>query len=214
MELTMARPWWAAGGPEVGRDRANPWYGLSEPELVARALGGRPEAYGELVRRHQAAVFNVALRLVGEREEALDLAQEAFVRAYQALGSFDRARPFGPWINRIAANLALTWRARRRVATVPLAAGPPGEMTAPASHEVPDYSTEPERLYLASEEQARLRQAILALVPRYRLVIELRHFQDLSYADIAATLAVPISDVKSDLFRARRLLRERLGEPG
>lgn len=212
MELTMTRPWWAAGGPEVGRDRTNPWAGLAEPELVARALGGRPEAYGELVRRHQATVYNVALRLVGEREEALDLAQEAFVRAYQALASFDRARPFGPWINRIAANLALTWRARRRLPTVPLAAPAPGAAT-PAGHEAPDYSTEPERLYLAGEGQARLRQAILALPPRYRLAIELRHFQGLAYADIAATLAIPISAVKSDLFRARRLLRERLGEP-
>jgi RNA polymerase sigma-70 factor (ECF subfamily) len=186
------------------------WAALADRQLVALALRGRPDAYGELVRRHQSAVYNAIYRLVGDRQEALDLAQDAFVRAYGALESFDTARPFGPWIGRIAVNTALNWLQRRRVPTVPLARGVARETG--EDHELPlaDDTSEPERAYLAGERQALLRSAILALPPHYRAVVELRHFQDLSYDQIAAALGVPLSDVKSHLFRARRLLRERL----
>ena len=212
MERVIAQPWWAARSAGARGEPAGSWAGLTDRQLVAIALRGDPEAYGELVRRHQSAVYNVAYRLVGDRQEALDLAQEAFVRAYHALASFDQRRPFGPWINRIAANVALSWLQRRRVPTVPLTGHPaPAAGTAEAAGRTPpDYSAEPERVYLAVERQARVRAAILALPPHYRAVIELRHFQDLSYEEIAATLAIPLSDVKSHLFRARRLLRQSL----
>lgn len=191
-----------------GTTRMDSWAGQADDQLITHALNGRADAYGELVRRYQALVYNIAYRLAGDRQEALDLAQEAFVRAYAALGSFDRARPFGPWIGRIATNTALNWLQRRGLATVPLVethsdAG--GEQYEPGP---PDYSAEPERVYLAGEQQAAVRAAILALPPHYRAVIELRHFQDRSYEEIAEALGLPLSDVKSHLFRARRLLRE------
>lgn len=214
MERAVARSWGLAR--RAGTSPAAPaWPALAEQELVAAARGGQPDAYGELVRRHQAAVYNVAYRLVGERQQALDLAQETFVRAYRALGSFDAERPFGPWVNRIAANVALSWLQRRRVPTVPLARErADGDGDGRAEVPLPDYAAEPERVYLAGEAHERLRRAILALPAPYRAVIELRHFQDLAYEEIAAALGIPLSDVKSHLFRARRLLRERLEEPG
>lgn len=215
MERTVARTWGRARRAGVARAIAPDWAALPDPQLVAAARRGQPDAYGELVRRHQAAVYNVAYRLVGERQQALDLAQETFVRAYRALGSFDGERPFGPWVNRIAANVALTWLQRRRVPTVPLALErADGEGDVPAELPLPDYAAEPERVYLAGEAQERLRRAILALPPPYRVAIELRHFQDLSYEEIAVALGIPLSDVKSHLFRARRLLRRSLEEPG
>jgi RNA polymerase sigma-70 factor (ECF subfamily) len=188
------------------------WAGLADHQLVARALSGRPDAYGELVRRYQGSVYNIAYRLVGERQEALDLAQEAFVRAYGRLDSFDQSRPFGPWIGRIATNAALNWLQRRRVATVSLAQGPPAAGDDQAERDLPDYSAEPEQVYLAGERQALIRGAILALPPHYRAIVELRHFQDRSYEEIAQALGIPLSDVKSHLFRARRLLRKWLEE--
>jgi RNA polymerase sigma-70 factor, ECF subfamily len=162
------------------------------------------------VRRHQSAVYNAIYRLVGDRQEALDLAQDAFVRAYRALDSFDAARPFGPWIGRIAVNTALNWLQRRRVPTVPLARGVAGEAVEERELPLADDTSEPERVYLAGEQQALLRGAILGLPPHYRAIIELRHFQELSYDEIAAALGISLSDVKSHLFRARRMLRERL----
>ncbi len=194
-----------------------PWAALADRELVALTLRGRPDAYGELVRRHQSAVYNVVCRLIGDRQDALDLAQDTFVRAYRALGSFDTARPFSPWIGRIAVNTALNWLQRRRVPTVSLARRsnlPPtdtaGEADQYGEMPVADDTSEPERIYLVAEQQALLRCAILELPPHFRAVIELRHFQDLSYEEIAVTLGIALSDVKSHLFRARRMLRDRL----
>jgi RNA polymerase sigma-70 factor (ECF subfamily) len=190
---------------------------LADHQLVTLTLRGRPDAYGELVRRHQSAIYNVVYRLIGDRQEALDLAQDAFVRAYSALGSFDTARQFGPWISRIAANTALNWLQRRRVPTVPLARNSSlsdgniaGEADQDGELPLADDTSEPERVYLAAERKALLRGAILALPPHFRAVVELRHFQDLSYEEIAVTLGIALSDVKSHLFRARRMLRDRL----
>jgi RNA polymerase sigma-70 factor (ECF subfamily) len=185
------------------------WAGMLDQQLIVFAQGGQPEAYGELVRRYQADVFNVAHRLLGEQQEALDLSQESFVRGYQALDRFDPSRPFGPWIKRITTNGALNWLQKRRLPTLSLThqatSNEPAEEWA-----LPDETAEPERLYLAGERQTQLRTALLSLPPHYRAVIELRHMQDLSYDEIAAALQLPVSDVKSHLFRARQLLRKSL----
>jgi RNA polymerase sigma-70 factor (ECF subfamily) len=186
------------------------WAALADRQLVALTLRGRSDAYGELVRRHQSAVYNAAFRLIGDRQEALDLAQDSFVRAYSALGSFDMARPFGPWICRIAVNAALNWLQRRRVPTVPLVSTVVSGIDDDRELPLADDTSEPERVYLEAERRALLRGAILALPPNYRAVVELRHFQDLPYDEIAAALGISLSDVKSHLFRARRMLRERL----
>jgi RNA polymerase sigma-70 factor (ECF subfamily) len=210
MAQALAQAWWVARVRAGEAVALNPWEALADRQLVAQALGGRPDAYGELVRRHQAAVYNVAFRLVGERQEALDVAQDAFVRAFHALGSFDQERPFGPWIGRIATNVALAGLQRRRVRTVSIGRIF-GATDEGAAGWPPDGGSGPEEEFLAAERGAELRRAILALPPRYRAVIELRHFQELSYEEIAATLGLPLSDVKSHLFRARRMLREAMG---
>ena len=214
MAQAAAQTWWAAWD-RVGEAVAlNPWEMLSDRQLVAQALGGKPDAYGELVRRYQTAVYNVAYRLVGERQEALDVAQDAFVRAYHALRTFDHERPFGPWIGRIAANVALAGLQRRRVPTIPLVRifGAATDERDVLDAALPDPTRGPEADYLALERGAELRRALLTLSPQYRAVIELRHFQELSYEEIAAALDLPLSDVKSHLFRARRLLRSALGQ--
>ena len=199
------QPGWAiaARTPSKSMDALS---GFTDAELVTRARRGHPDAYGELVRRYQTRVFNIAYRLVGNSQDALDLAQDAFVRGYNALDTFDVERPFAPWIYRIVTNLALNWLKHSRTPVVSLAV-PTGDAE---EWMTPDDSTDPERVYLASERQAQLRRAILALPPHYRAVIELRHFQEQSYEEIGAVLNLPLSDVKSQLFRARQLLRRNL----
>jgi RNA polymerase sigma factor (sigma-70 family) len=185
------------------------WAALDEDQLVALTLDGHTDAYGELIRRHQRAAYNAAYRLVGEQQQALDLAQDGFIRAFHALDRFDRTRPFGPWLLRIVTNAALNWLDRQRVPTVSLtAAGYDSAHTI----DIADEAFEPERRYMQTEQRADLRRALLALPPRYRAVIELRHSQGLAYDEIAATLGIAVSAVKSDLFRARRRLRQLLEE--
>ena len=178
---------------------------MSEPsdrQLVVDTRRGDDAAYGELVRRYQNSVFNVCYRLLGERRDAEDLMQEAFLRAYQRLSSFDEQRPFGPWIRRVATNLCYNHFNKKR----------------PVSFELEDEfdiaenkpSKNPEKAQQSAETAEEVRAAILELPVNYRAVIELRHFQELSYKEIATTLEIPISDVKSHLFRGRKLLAERL----
>jgi len=174
----------------------------TDQELVLRVRRGEVQAYGELVNRHQASVFNVCLRMLGERREAEDMAQEVFLRAYQRLETFDAGRPFGPWIRRVATNSCLNYLARAKPAVVPLL----DEMDRPLYQ----HSVTPEEAHEAKQRSEAVRAAILSLPPHYRAVVELRHFQGLSYAEMAEALGIPISDVKSHLYRARQALARRL----
>jgi len=168
-------------------------------DLILRARRGDPEAFGELVRAHQAGVFNVCYRMMGERREAEDMAQEAFLRAYERIHTFDMERPFGPWMRRVAANVCLNQ----------LAAHKPEHAELDEERDA-DPAPLPESGREVQEETERVRDALRRLPPHYRAVIELRHYQDLSYDEIAAELKIPLSDVKSHLFRARKILAESL----
>ena len=171
----------------------------ADRDLILRARRGEAHAFGELVTRYQNSVFNVCYRMLNDRGEAEDLAQEAFIRAYSRLEQYDLERPFGPWIRRVAANLCLNHLSARPVQ--------PAELD-----EERDRAEEagPESAAEQRERSAQIREALASLPAQYRAVIELRHYQEMSYDEIAAVMNIPISDVKSHLFRARKLLAEKL----
>jgi RNA polymerase sigma-70 factor (ECF subfamily) len=181
-----------------------------ERQLIERTLAGDDSAFGQLVDQHQGAVFNIAYRMLGNREEAKDVAQEAFWRAYRGLSGFDLDRPLAPWLYRIVTNLSLNRLRRYPPPTVSIDAPPPGRTDDAEPLPVPDPSAGPPEHLLQAEVQAQIRQALLALPPADRAVIELRHFQGLSYDEIAAAMGASLSSVKSRLFRARRKLRSPL----
>lgn len=172
-----------------------------QSKLVKLAQRGDTEAFGELVKNHQRAVFNIAYRLTYNREEAEDVAQEAFVRAFQAIKRFDTDRPFGPWVFRIATNTALNLIKRRHP-----------EVDIDKVTVIADPSPAPDERAIAAERSTMIRAAVAALPPNYRAAIELRHFQGLSYREMSEELGAPLSDVKSWLFRARRKLQDMLEE--
>jgi RNA polymerase sigma-70 factor (ECF subfamily) len=174
----------------------------SDRSLVQRALRGEHQAYGELVKRYQRSVFNVCYRMMGERREAEDMTQETFLRAFDRLRTYHPARPFGPWIRRVGANLCLNSMKRRKLTVLPLEEELEGVVT--------NVAERPETAQAHAERAETIREAILSLPDHYRAVIELRHFFDMSYKEIAQTLELPLSDVKSHLFRARKTLAERL----
>jgi RNA polymerase sigma-70 factor (ECF subfamily) len=178
---------------------------MNEQEQIRRARRGDTAAFGRLVERHQAVVFRIAYRLVRNRQEAEDIAQETFVKAYQALDRFDLERPLAPWLYRIARNTALNLlkRTRPEVSLIEEAL-PAGTIPGPEEQVLAAERT--------AETHALLRKAIADLQPNYRRAIELRHFEGLSYQQMSEELGVPLSDVKSWLFRARRRLRSVLEE--
>jgi RNA polymerase sigma-70 factor (ECF subfamily) len=174
----------------------------SDRTLVLRTRRGEVEAFGDLVRRYQTSVFNVCYRLLGERRESEDMAQEAFIRAYQKLDTFNEERPFGPWIRRVAANLCLNHLRRYTPPSMPLDDERDSALQA--------QGVDPETRRTRAERAEDLYAEIHRLPYHYRAVIELRHFHELTYAEISSVLEIPLSDVKSHLFRARKLLAKRL----
>lgn len=172
----------------------------SEKDLTHRAAQGDHDAFAEIIHCHQQSVFNVAYRLHGNAQDAEDATQETFIRAYRFLAGFDPQRPMGPWLKRIAVNVCL-----QRLEKSPIEQILDEEMLIPT-----DPAIGPEKFVEEHALQDRIRIELMRLPPRFRAVIEMRHYQDLSYEEIAATLERPLSDVKSDLFRARKLLAERL----
>jgi RNA polymerase sigma-70 factor (ECF subfamily) len=175
---------------------------LQDGELAQRVSSGDLQAYAELVRRYQAQVYNTCYRLLGERRDAEDLAQDTFIRVHQRFASYNPAMPFGPWVRRIAANLCLNHLQKRQELSMDLSQD---DTLSPLP--TPDADPgRPESLVEQRQLRGDLRRAILDLPPKYRMVVELRHFQELSYAEIAGELHASLSDVKTWLFRARQAL--------
>jgi RNA polymerase sigma-70 factor (ECF subfamily) len=177
----------------------------AESELLERARRGEERAYEELVRTHQGIAFRTAYLVTGSAAEAEDAAQEAFVKAFRALGRFRSGAPFRPWLLRIVANEARNRRRSvgRRAALALRAAGEdPSGGAAPS----------PEGELLAGEDRTALLDAINTLREEDRLVIACRYFLDLSEEETAAALGVRRGTVKSRTSRALERLRAHLGE--
>ncbi len=166
--------------------------------LVRRCLGGDTQAFNTIVERYQRVLFTVAVRFLGDRDAAADAAQNAFVRAFEKLDTFDPARRFFSWIYRIVINECLNTRRGAR-SSEPI----PETLTAGA---------DPFELFEAAERRRRVQRAIAALSPEYREVIILRHFTGLSYGEIADALGVASNVVKSRLYTARQRLSQTLLE--
>ncbi|HZS00305.1 MAG TPA: sigma-70 family RNA polymerase sigma factor [Chloroflexota bacterium] len=183
----------------------------ADARAVARCRAGQADAFAEVVERHQAAVYATALRLIGDREAALEVANTTFYKAYRALASVDASRPLRPWLVRIASNEALSYlRERGRDARRTLS----GEAGEAALAGLPAAEAQPEGAALADEQRAAVHRALAALPEPYRLVTVLRYLHDLSYAEIAAQTGLPTGTVGVYLLRAREQLRGRLAAEG
>lgn len=180
-----------------------------DADLVRSALAGDQRAYAELLSRYRSRVFGLALRMVRNAEDATDIAQEAFVRAFQSLAGFDSSKSFGAWIAKITANLCIDHYRRRRVVTISLdgpTEGDRGERT----WEFADNQAKPDEIIARSESERRVEEIIESLSPRYRIVVLLRYKEDLAYEEIALVLGVPLGTVKARLHRAHHILKRKL----
>jgi RNA polymerase sigma-70 factor, ECF subfamily len=169
---------------------------LEDQQAIARCVRGDTTAFAGLVERYERVLFSVALRMLGDSEDARDATQDAFVKVFQRLGDYRPEHRFFSWIYRILTNECLnTLRARR-----------------PQEPDVPDVAMAEGVLHaLELEERRRAVQAAIHALPRdYRDVLILRHFAELSYDEVAETLAIPVKTVKSRLYTARQQLGHRL----
>lgn len=172
-----------------------------DPALVRRCLRGDRQAFEQLVVRYQKPVFNVALRMLRDTQDALDVAQITFLKAFEHLAGYDPTFKFYSWIYRIAVNESLNSRASRKAFDS-------------VDGEEPDEAPGPDRQVEAEQTRREIEDALMRLSPELRAVVVLRHFMHLSYQDMAVVLELPEKTVKSRLYSARQLLRDELLQRG
>jgi RNA polymerase sigma-70 factor, ECF subfamily len=186
---------------------------LTDHDLVKLAQKGSEKAYRELLGRYQRPVFSLIYRMVRDREQAEDLAQETFVRVFNNIDRYDPAYKFSSWIFKIATNLTIDFIRRKEVPTVSI----DGSRYATSADDI-EASTitvesgeeNPEELLEARELGAEIELAIGKLRPEYRQAIVLRHIDDLPYEEIAQIMALPLGTVKTYIHRGRKELQEML----
>jgi RNA polymerase sigma-70 factor (ECF subfamily) len=178
-----------------------------EPALLQRARSGDHAAFAALVDGHQRYVYNLALRVVNNEQEAQDLAQETFVRAWLALPNFRGQSQFRTWLYRIVTNLCYN-----RLPGLRRSLNDLGDDVLPDIPESDGAQTDPARELESMELRAHLHRAIDALEGHYRLLIVLRYQQELAYEEIAGLLNLPLGTVKTGLFRAKEKLRNALAK--
>lgn len=172
-------------------------------ELVDRHRRGDPTAFDEIFARYQRMVYNVALRLSGDRERAADLSQEIFLRIHRHLGRFEGRSSLKTWIYRVAINCCRSRLGRRRLVTQSLP-----DAAAEVIEELRDQGPSPERRAIARDAGRRLGQALAELPAVFREAVVLRDVEGLSYQEIADVLGVRIGTVRSRLARGRERLRQ------
>jgi RNA polymerase sigma-70 factor (ECF subfamily) len=178
----------------------------NDPRLIEECLNGRKEAFTVLVRKYQERLYNTLYRLVGNAEDARDLAQEAFIQAYRSLDRFHGKAAFYTWLYRIAVNAAISMKRRQRVMASFDGGSSPGGLIATEDTERSDPGGRLEQ----AERDREVWEALASLHPDYRAVLVLKDMDGQKYETIAEILDCPIGTVRSRLHRARLELRERL----
>ncbi|MFH2056779.1 MAG: sigma-70 family RNA polymerase sigma factor [bacterium] len=180
---------------------------VADAELIRRTQKGDREAYGVLVRRYQKRVYRLCRRYGGSHDVADDLTQEAFIKAYQAIGRFDRQYSFWSWLATIATNNALNYLKRQQFQL-----GSEESEVVIAQQTISNSGSNPEQELTQKEIDRRYDEALQALPSEFRTVFVLRMHEEQSYQEIARALKISIGTVMSRLHRARQRLVEALGD--
>jgi len=178
-------------------------------ELIKQAIDGDENAYKNLLDSYRGAIFNLLYKMVRNREETEDLVQEAFIKAFKALPSFNEDYAFSTWLYKIAINNCIDHMRKKRLKTYSInkpVQSKDGEM----EREFPDTSMAPDKYILSKERASIIGTAIDELPENYKIAIILRHTEEKSYEEIAEILNIPLGTVKARIFRAREMLKKKL----
>lgn len=184
---------------------------MSDPiilEWVNAAMQGDQDAFAEIVYSFQDAVYNLCYRMLGERTEAEDATQEAFLRAYMNLHRYDQSRSFNTWVLTIASNHCIDRIRKRKMLLLSI------DEPLPANMALASDDPQPERVAEMNERSRQVQELIDSLPEDYRLAVVLRYWYDYSYAEIAEVMDTSESAIKSRLFRARKMLADHVDDSG
>ena len=183
---------------------------LIDLELVIAARSGNGQAFTQLMKRYKDAIYFMLLKMVNNKEDAEDLAIEAFGKAFTNIHQYEPQFAFSTWLFRIASNNAIDHMRKKKVNTVPLNVSPAQNQNGAFEYNYNAHSESdnPEDAFIKEQNARVLRKAVSALKPRYRNLLELRYFKEYSYSEIAEELNLPLGTVKVQLFRSREMLFE------
>ena len=176
-------------------------------ELIREAKSGNAKAYDQLINKYRAAVYNLVMRMVRNQHEAEDLMQEAFIKVYNSLNSFNEEYAFSTWLFKIASNNCIDYFRKRKLQTLSLDK-PIQYKDSEMQHEYPDPDLDAENTIIAKERSKIIQEAINSLPKKYYVAIDLRHREEKSYEEIAELLKLPLGTVKARIFRAREMLNK------
>ena len=186
---------------------------MDEKKLAESAAGGDQKAFEQLVLQYQKPVYNLALRMAGNADDAFDLAQEAFLRAWRALPQFKFESSFSTWLYRLTSNVCIDFlRQKKRSKVVSLSFVNEDDET--EEYDRPDPAPGPEARTITSAEHEEVARALNSLEPEYREALTLCAIHGMSYIEIAEALGVPTGTVKSRISRAREKMRRKLQSDG
>src|SRR6266849_10068028 len=191
-------------GKSLSRTDSSP-VELDDQQLVTASKRGDQDAFAQLVQRYQRRIFNLVYRMLQQYEEASEITQETFLAAWQGLPSFRGDARFGTWLYRIAYNCALKQLETRKRDRALQAA-----LQAEQALESEDTQIRADAELDAHDQQALVQEQLSHLPAKYRIVLILRHLQEMTYEEMAEILKMPVGTIKTHLFRARNLLKERL----
>ena len=180
-----------------------------DSQLIKDALAGDDSAYSKLMKKYHDAIFGFIFRMVHDREQVEDLTQEAFIKAFASLKSFNEEFAFSTWLYKIATNNSIDFIRKRKLQMYSIDK-PIESKDSDYTFELPDDSYEADRELISDQKAVLLKQAINQLPEKYRRVILLRHSEERSYEEIAKMLKLPIGTIKAHIFRARELLYRQL----
>lgn len=178
--------------------------------LVTAAQKGENKAFETLLKKYRKSVYYLLLKMVKNADDAEDLTQEAFAKAFNSIEKFDSKFAFSTWLFRIATNNCIDFIRKKRVQTISIDSAIEGDDGSTMHFDVRDNNLDPNEAMLKQQRKKYLNMAIERLPEKYRTLVHLRYFRELSYEEVAGELAIPLGTVKAQLFRARELLNQEL----
>jgi RNA polymerase sigma factor (sigma-70 family) len=178
--------------------------------VVLQAISGDQQAYDTLLNRYRNSVYHAMFKMVNNRDDADDLTIEAFGKAFNKLPSYAPNYAFSTWLFKIAINNCIDHIRKKRLKTYSMDDTITKDSTCEFSHSIRDYEPDPEQMMIHDQKIAHVRHLVQILNTKYRAMIELRYYEELSYEEIATELSLPLGTVKAQLFRAKEILYQQL----
>ena len=183
---------------------------IDDYSLVCHAVDGNQQAYSVLMSRYRGSVYTAMYKMVNNRDDADDLTIEAFGKAFNKLPSYAPNYAFSTWLFKIAVNNCIDHIRKKRLHTFSIDETIKSDGEKEFSHTLRDFEADPEQRMMHEQKLAHVRRLVEKMNTKYRIMLELRYYEELSYEEIAVELDLPLGTVKAQLFRAKELLEQQL----